>query len=171
MPPWRSAWTSEPYPPELLPNTPRRPSPPQEKRCFDEGQHLVNEEAVPAAGCAAVDILVAAEPRKAIRKRHDDRRHGAGADQPIEALGNVLAVVLPVGMRRPACRVADEIDQQRQAASVVSCRYVNVDAPARRIAEQVSGEALALDPEAVYGAFRNIEILAHSRAPWWLGGA
>jgi hypothetical protein len=68
-------------------------------------------------------------------------------------------------MRRPACRVADEIDQKRQAAPVVPCRNVNVDPPSRGITEEVAGEALAIDPEAVYGAFRNSEILAHARAP------
>ena len=33
---WRSAWVTAPYPPELLPNTPRRPAPPHSKRCSVE---------------------------------------------------------------------------------------------------------------------------------------
>src|SRR5271163_2865625 len=34
---WRSACVTAPYPPELLPNTPRRPAPPQPKRCSISG--------------------------------------------------------------------------------------------------------------------------------------
>src|SRR5712672_4608173 len=34
---WRSAWVTAPYPPELLPNTPRRPAPPHAKRCSIAG--------------------------------------------------------------------------------------------------------------------------------------
>ena len=34
---WRSACVIAPYPPELLPNTPRRPVPPQPKRCSIAG--------------------------------------------------------------------------------------------------------------------------------------
>src|SRR6266436_6651776 len=34
---WRSACVTAPYPPELLPNTPRRPLPPHLKRCSVAG--------------------------------------------------------------------------------------------------------------------------------------
>src|SRR5229473_1760466 len=34
---WRSACVIAPYPPELLPNTPRRPGPPHPKRCSIAG--------------------------------------------------------------------------------------------------------------------------------------
>src|SRR5688572_27609149 len=57
---------------------------------FHTRQHLANQETLPISGGGAIDILVAAEPREAIREGYDGRQHRTGADQPIETFGNVL---------------------------------------------------------------------------------
>src|SRR5687767_3087387 len=65
---------------------------------LDEGQHLADQEGLPEAHGGAVDILVAAKAREAVGEGDPNRRHGAGADQPVQPFGHVLAVVLPVGV-------------------------------------------------------------------------
>src|SRR6185437_16569345 len=54
-------------------------------------QHLMQEKVLPGAHRRRVDVLIAAEARKAIRKGHNDGRHLFLADQAVEPLRQVLA--------------------------------------------------------------------------------
>jgi hypothetical protein len=71
--------------------------------------------------------LVAAEPRKAIGKGDDDRRHAPLANQPVEALRQVLAEADPIRMGQAAAREADEVHKQRQPCSVMPGREIHID--------------------------------------------
>src|SRR5215469_5919412 len=55
-----------------------------------ERHRFFQQKVCPAACSRAVDVLIAAEPGKAVRERNDGGRHGARADQAIEPLGNIF---------------------------------------------------------------------------------
>src|SRR4051812_44191576 len=78
---------------------------------LDRGQHFPGQKILPGAGGSGVDILIAANPGEAIRKRKDGRRHALLADQAVQAFRHVLAKPLPIGLRQAAAGDADEIDQ------------------------------------------------------------
>ncbi len=112
---------------------------------LDRRQHLVQQEVLPRTGRSRVDVLVAAEPGKAVGKSHDDRRHALFADQPVEPFRQVLAEADPIRMGQAAAGEPDQIDQQRQVPPVVPGRDIDVDDALRRIAEHVARQRLALD--------------------------
>jgi hypothetical protein len=128
---------------------------------LDEGKHLADQEGLPGTHGGAVDILVATKPREAVGESHDNRRHGTRADETIEALRHILAVVLPIGVGGAAGRVADEVNEKGKAAAVMTCGHIDIHPPPGRIAEQVVLQALAVDPEAVHRTCRNVMVLAH----------
>ena len=132
---------------------------------LDGGQHLGDEERLPGAHGGAVDVLVAAEAGEAVGKGDDDRRHGARADEAVEALGNVLAVVLPGGVRRAAAGEADEIDEERQAVAVMAGGQIDVDAAQGRIAEDVALQDGALDVDGRHRPFRDRSVPPHASLP------
>jgi hypothetical protein len=92
---WRSACVMAPYPPELLPNTPRRPVPPHPKRCSIWGS-ISKQEIFPSAGGSRVDVLIAAEPGEAIGKGDDNGWHALFADQQVETFRQILAEADPI---------------------------------------------------------------------------
>jgi hypothetical protein len=128
---------------------------------LDVGHHLADEECLPGSHGGAVHILVAAKAREAIGKGDHDRGHLACSDQAVEALGNVLAVILPVGVGRSARRIADEIHQEGEPAPVMACGHIDIDPATGGIAEQIALKAPAVDPDLVHRAFRRLVILAH----------
>src|SRR5260221_13555732 len=82
------------------------------KFSFDVRHGLLEEKIRPGTHGGAVDVLVAAQSGEAVRKRDDRGRHGAGADQPVEALGHLFAEILPVRVRRTGPGRAHEVDGQ-----------------------------------------------------------
>ena len=130
---------------------------------FDGRHGFFHQEVGPAAGAFAVDVLVAAEFGEAIGKGDDARRHRAGCDQPVEALGHVLAEILPVGMRRAAGGEADNVHQQRQSMPVMAGGDVDVDEPLRRIAERFSLQDFAVDGPAVNVARGGGKVASHGQ--------
>src|SRR5690606_6765119 len=100
-----------------------------------EGQHFPDQKGLPGPHGGAVDVLVAAEACEAVGKGDDDRRHRPGADQAVEALGHVLAVVLPVGVAEAAAGIAGEIDEEGKPAPVMTGRDIDVDAAAGGVSE------------------------------------
>ena len=69
-----------------------------------------------AAERARIDVLVAPEPRKAIRKDDDRRPHPALVQQAGRLLGDIFLERLPVQVRRPASGEAHQIEQHGEAA-------------------------------------------------------
>ena len=94
---------------------------------LDGGQHLMQQEILPRACRSRVDVLVAAEPGKAIWKRDDDRRHALFPDQPVEPLRQVLAEADPIRVREAAAGETDKVHKQRQSLSVMPGRDVHID--------------------------------------------
>ena len=148
----RSACVMAPYPPELLPNTPRRPSPPQPKRCSIVGSISLQQVVFPGTHRSRVDILVAAEAGEAVGKGNDNRRHAVFADQPVEPLRQVLLETDPVRVRQAAAGKANQVDEQRQSAPVLTGRNVYSDVTRRRVAEHVGLEHRAVDGDAADGS-------------------
>jgi hypothetical protein len=66
---------------------------------FDRRQHLLQQKVLPRASRRRVDVLVAPEPREAVREGNHDRRHFLFADQPVEPLRQVLAEADPIRVR------------------------------------------------------------------------
>jgi hypothetical protein len=105
----------------------------------------MQQKIFPSAHRSRVDVLVTAEPRKAIGKGDDDRRHALFTDQPVEPFRQVLAKTSPVGMRQVAASEADKIDQQWQSLSVMPGQDVYIDDAHCRIAQHIIFEEFTLD--------------------------
>src|SRR5215470_8252361 len=96
---WRNAWVIAPYPPELLPNTPRRPEPPHPKRRSIAGSISSSRKSSQRPIYAPVDVLVSKQPGEAIGEGDDDRWHSLLADQPVEPFRQVLSETDPIRAR------------------------------------------------------------------------
>src|SRR5215469_1569327 len=66
---------------------------------LDRRQHLVQQKVLPRASRRRVDVLVAPEPREAVREGAHDRGHFLFADQPVEPLRQVLTEASPIRVR------------------------------------------------------------------------
>jgi hypothetical protein len=117
---WRSACVIAPYPPELLPNTPRRPEPPHLKRCSIAGS--ISRSRKSSQAPIEAELMFAAEPGEAIGKGDGYRWHALFPDQPIEPFRQVLAEADPIRVGEAAAREADKIHEQGQSLSVLPSR-------------------------------------------------
>jgi hypothetical protein len=84
-------------------------------------------------------------------------------DQPVQTLRNVFAEILPVHMRRAAGRIANDIDQKRQPAAVMSMRDVNDNCARCRVAKPVLCQDFGCDGNPVQSAGRNVMARAHGK--------
>src|SRR5580704_12638378 len=128
---------------------------------LDERHRFLEQEIRPAARASAVDVLVAAELGETVRKGHDNRRHGARADQPVEPLGDILGKVLPVRMRGSTGGESHEIDEQWQPVGLCTTRNVDIDDACRRIAQQIVAQDAAVDRQAMDRARRGGSVASH----------
>lgn len=112
---------------------------------------LGDEDVLPRAHHGGVDVLVAAQARVAVGKGDDAGLQPALAVQPVEALGHVLAEILPAGVRQAAAGIAGETHQEGQALPAVPVRGPHIDRPAHRIAEDIVLQELRLHEQAMDG--------------------
>ncbi len=112
---------------------------------LDRGHGLQPQEIVPAAHGGGVDVLVAAQPGEAVGEGNDAGGEFSFRIQTVGALGQVFAEILPVGVRGSARREPDDVDEERQAAPVLTLRNPDIDSPARRVAQKIALQDLALD--------------------------
>ena len=66
---------------------------------LDRWQHLMQEKVLPRTHRRRVDVLIAAEARKTIRKSHNNWRHLFLADQAVEPHETLLDVVAQIGIQ------------------------------------------------------------------------
>src|SRR5580692_9152774 len=57
---------------------------------LDNREHLVGQKVFPGPRGGRVDILIATDARKAVRKGDDDRRHEMLADKAIKPFGHIF---------------------------------------------------------------------------------
>src|ERR1019366_928270 len=135
---------------------------------LDGGQHFLDQEIFPGARGSGVDILVAANSGETVWEGNDNRRHALLTDQSIEALRHVLAEGRPIGLGQAAARYADQVDKQRQPATVVIGGDIDIDRARHGIPENIPPQDVAFDDQAADGAHRSEE-LAHQFSPRWPG--
>jgi hypothetical protein len=96
---------------------PEKPAPtfaPAREPVFHEGDDLLDEVVGVVARPNAVNVLVPAQPRRAVRKSDNDRGHGAFGDQAVQALGDVLADGPPRRLAEAGPPESREVDEQGQ---------------------------------------------------------
>ena len=111
---------------------------------IDERHQLARQVVGVIADRGRIDVLVAAQRGKAVRKDEDRGSHPALVDQARRALGQVVAERLPVGVRDAGAGEADEVEQHRETpaaaargALVVLRRQPHAELAHVRIAERV----------------------------------
>jgi hypothetical protein len=116
----------------------------------DERDDLVDQVVLVAAGARAVDVLVAADAREAIRRRDDHRRARPARDQSIEPAIQRLAQRIDVEQMAARPREAHDREQRRIASlRIVIGRHVDDQLAVDRIAERIAGEDTAGQPMAM----------------------
>src|SRR4030081_982763 len=103
-----------PYPPELLPNTPRRPVPPHLKRCSIAGSISCSRKSSQAPIEAELMYWL---PPSRVKQSGKATTHGGRPLSPnnrSEPFRQVLAEADPIRVGQAAAREADKIHQQGQ---------------------------------------------------------
>ena len=150
----RSACMMAPYPPELLPNTPRRPSPPQPNRCSIAGSISCSRKSSQAPIEAELTYWF---PPSRVKQSGKATTTGGMRASPISRSsrsGRFSRKPTQFVCDKAAAGEADQIDEQRQSAPVVSGRNVYIDGARGRITEHVGLERGALDGDAAEGSRR-----------------
>src|ERR1700732_2983707 len=95
---WRSACVPAPYPPELLPNTPRRPLPPHLKRCSIAGSISSSRKSSQAPIEAELMYWLPPSRVKQSGKGDENGCHARSPDRRVEPLRHVFAEADPIRM-------------------------------------------------------------------------
>src|SRR5690242_9117853 len=95
----------------LFPNTLRRPEPPQPYRFSMAGSISCSRKSSHAP--VAAELMYWLPPSR-VKQSGKATTTGGIADQPVEALRQVLSEADPIRVRQPTAREAHEVDQQRQ---------------------------------------------------------
>ena len=151
---WRSACMIAPYPPELLPNTPRRPSPPQPKRRSIAGSISFSRKSSQAPIEAELTYWL---PPSRVKQSGKATTTGGMRPSPISRSsrsGRFSRKPTQFVCAQAAAGEANQVDEQRQSAPVVAGRNVDIDVARGWITEHVGLERGALDGDAAQGSRR-----------------
>ena len=122
-----------------------------EKRSLDQRHGSLEQDIRPAAHAA---LLMYWLPPSFVKQSGKATTTGGMAPDPISRSsrsGDVLAEILPVGVRRPAGGEADKIDEQRQPFAA-SRRHIDIDDALNGIAQQIAFQQRAIEDEPLDAA-------------------
>ncbi len=175
---WRSAWVIAPYPPELLPNTPRRPMPPHSKRASIAGSMSCSRKSSQAPMAAELMYWL---PPSRVKQSGKATTTGGIRCSPISRSSRsgrfsrkptqlVCARPLPVkptrstssGKPRPSCPAGTYTSTTRAAGSPSMLPARALPSTVTRLTEPVGPKNLRICPAPAFPQHQSGKIRLHA---------